>query len=144
MNRQQVFKQIEDTFGFLPTFMKAIPESSLELEWQLIKKLQIDDGPIPNKYRELMGIGIAASTRCPYSVCLHTEMARLYGATETEIEEAMHFARVTTGLSTYLNGLQCDLKEFKTEIKRMADFLKMKQAGVSVVRPTKPDVSRHS
>ncbi len=91
-----------------------------------------------------MGIGIASATRCPYSVCLHTQMARLYGASDAQVEEAMRFARATTGLSTYLHGLQCDLKEFRSEIKRIADFLKMKQAGVTVVRPTKPDVSRHS
>jgi AhpD family alkylhydroperoxidase len=144
MNRQQVFKQIEETFGFVPSFMKVIPESSLELEWQLMKRLQLDEGPIPNKYRELMGIGIAAATRCPYCVCLHTEMARLHGATDAEVEDALRFAKASSSLSTYLNGLHCDLKEFRTEIKRLADFLKMKQAGVSVVRPTKPDVSRHS
>ena len=144
MNRQQVFKQVEDTFGFVPTFMKSIPDSSLELEWQLMKRLQLDEGSIPNKYRELMGIGIASATRCPYSVCLHTEMARLYGASDAQVEEAMRFAKATTNLSTYLHGLQCDLKEFRSEIKRIADFLKMKQAGVTVARPTKPDMSRHS
>ncbi|MBS1151113.1 MAG: hypothetical protein H6Q89_2811 [Myxococcaceae bacterium] len=143
MTRQTVFKQIEETFGFVPSFMKAIPEASLELEWQLMKRLQLDQGPIPNKYRELIGIGIAAATRCPYCVCLHTELARLHGASELEIEDAMHFAKMSTGLSTYLHGLQCDLKEFRAEIKRIADFLKMKQAGVSVVRPGKPDLSRH-
>ena len=142
MTRQQVCKQIEETFGFVPTFLKAIPDASLELEWQLTKRLQLDDGPIPNKYRELMGIGIAAATRCPYSVSLHTEMARLYGATDLEIDDAIHFSKATAGLSTHLNGLQCDLKEFRTEIRRIADFLKMKQAGVSVVRPARPEGAR--
>ena len=66
MNRQQIYKEIENTLGLVPSFFKTIPDSSLELEWQLMKRVQMEAGPIPNKYRELMGLAVAAAitTQC--------------------------------------------------------------------------------
>jgi hypothetical protein len=70
MNREKIYKEIEGMFGLVPSMFKSIPDSSLELEWKLFKKVQLEEGPIPNKYRELMGwpfqpsvnAGIAHST----------------------------------------------------------------------------------
>ena len=49
MNRNEVYREIEEMFGFVPTFLKSIPDSSLELEWKLFKRVQFDPGPIPNR-----------------------------------------------------------------------------------------------
>jgi len=38
MNRQQVYKEIEETLGLVPGFLKAVPDSSLELEWQTMAR----------------------------------------------------------------------------------------------------------
>ena len=127
MTRQQVYDQIEGTFGLVPSMFRAVPDSSLELEWQLFKKVQFDPGPIPNKYRELIGIAIAAVTKCRYCVFFHSEAARLNGATEAEIEDAVHFAKSSMGWSTYLNGLQFDYEQFKKEVQQIAAFVRSKQ-----------------
>ena len=116
MNRQQVYKEIEGTMGVVPSFLKALPDSSIELEWQTMKQTQMEPGPIPNKYRELIGLAVAAATRCRYCAFFHTEMAKLNGATAAEIEDAVHFAKSTMGWSTYLNGLQMDYEQFKSEV----------------------------
>ena len=116
MNRQQVYKDIEGMMGVVPSFLKALPDSSLELEWQTMKRVQMEPGPIPNKYRELIGLAVAAATRCRYCAFFHTEMAKLNGATEAEIEDAVHFAKSTMGWSTYLNGMQMDYEQFKSEV----------------------------
>ena len=81
-----------------------------------IRVVQMEPGPIPNKYRELIGLAMAAATRCRYCTFFHTEMAKLNGATDAEIEDAVHFAKSSAGWSTYLNGLQLDFEQFKTEI----------------------------
>jgi len=47
MNRQDIYKEIEQMFGLVPSFIKMIPDSSLELEWKLMKRVQFDEGPIP-------------------------------------------------------------------------------------------------
>lgn len=127
MNRQQIYKEIESTLGLVPSFFKAVPDSSLELEWQLMKRVQMEAGPIPNKYRELIGLAVAAATRCRYCTFFHAEMAKLNGASEAEIEDAVHFAKSTMGWSTYLNGLQLDYDQFKAEVLKVSEYVR-KQA----------------
>ena len=116
MTRQEIYREMEDMFGLVPSMFQLVPDSSLELEWRLFKKVQFDPGPIPNKYRELIGVAIAAATRCRYCELYHTELARLNGASDAEIEDAVHFAKSSAGWSTYLNGLQVDFDQFKKEI----------------------------
>jgi AhpD family alkylhydroperoxidase len=116
MNRQQVYKQIEEAFGLVPSFFKKIPDSSLEQEWELFKRVQLDEGPVPNKYRELIGLGIAAVTKCRYCAFYHTELAKVFGATDAEIEDAVHYAKASAGWSAYANGLQIDFEQFQAEV----------------------------
>src|SRR3990167_7469924 len=87
MKRQEVYNQITEMFGVVPSMFKELPDSTLELEWQLMKKSQFDEGAIPNKYRELIGVAIAAITKCKYCSFFHTEIAKLNGATDEEIEQ---------------------------------------------------------
>src|SRR5208337_4509245 len=108
-----IYKEMEDKFGLVPSFFKLIPDSSLEHEWELFKAVQLDDTAIPNKYKELIGVGLSSAIRCRYCSLFHTEMAKLNGATDQEIEEAVHYAKSSVGWSTYINGMQVDYDEFK-------------------------------
>jgi AhpD family alkylhydroperoxidase len=87
----------------------------------------MDEGPIPNKYRELIGIGISATTKCPYCVAFHTEFAKLFGATDAEIEHAVHYAKSTAGWSAYLNGLQFDREEFDREVRQICQHIRSRK-----------------
>ncbi|MGA2192886.1 MAG: carboxymuconolactone decarboxylase family protein [Nitrospirota bacterium] len=122
--KEEVYKDIESYFGFVPGFMKLIPENTLEQEWELFKKLQIEESTIPNKYKELIGLGINAVTKCRYCTLYHTEMARAYGATDEEIEEAVHYAKGSAGWSAYINGMQYDYGKFKDEIDKAIKYAK--------------------
>jgi AhpD family alkylhydroperoxidase len=114
-----------------PTFLKAVPDSELEIEWHLLKRVQMDVGPIPNKYRELIGLGIAATTRCRYCTLFHTGMARLNGATDAEIEDAVHFAKSSAGWSAYLNGLQFDFEQFRKEILEITEIARARMRAAA-------------
>jgi AhpD family alkylhydroperoxidase len=116
MTRKEVYADIEKYFGIVPTFLKSLPDNTVEQEWQLMKQLQLEDGPIPNKYRELIGLGISAASKCRYCTLFHTEAAKLFGATEPEIQQAVHYAKNTAGWSAYVNGLQIDYDQFKKEV----------------------------
>ena len=129
MTRQEVYREIEETLGVVPTMFKLLPDSSLELEWQLFKRVQMEEGPIPNKYRELIGVAIAAATKCRYCAFFHTEMAKLNGATEEEIEDAVHFAKSSAGWSTYINGLQVDYEQFTSEIRQAVEHARSALVG---------------
>jgi AhpD family alkylhydroperoxidase len=124
MKKEEVLKEIEQTFGVVPSMFKALPESTIELEWNLMKRIQMEEGPIPNKYRELIGVAIAAISKCRYCSYFHTEMAKLNGATDAEIEDAIHFAKSSAGWSTYINGLQLNFEEFKKEIDMACEHVR--------------------
>ena len=40
MNRTDVYKDIESKLGLVPTFFKTLPDSSLQLEWDLMQRVQ--------------------------------------------------------------------------------------------------------
>lgn len=127
MNRQEIYGQIEAMFGLVPSMFKRVPDASLELEWQLFKRVQFDEGAIPNKYRELIGVAISAISKCHYCALYHTELARLNGATEAEIEDAVHYAKSSAGWSTYINGLQLDYDQFRAEVLKACDHVRAAQ-----------------
>lgn len=127
MNRQEVYREIEQAMGLVPAMFKALPDSSIEPEWELFKKVQVEETAIPNKYRELIGVGIAAIMKCRYCSYYHTELAKLNGATDAEIEDAVHFAKSSAGWSTYINGLQIDYDEFKSEIDHACEHIRNSQ-----------------
>ena len=131
MDREGIYREIEEVLGLVPTFLKAVPDSELEIEWHLLKRVQMDVGPIPNKYRELIGLGIAATTRCRYCTLFHTEMARLNGATDAEIEDAVHFAKSSAGWSAYLNGLQFDFEQFRKEILEITEIARARMRAAA-------------
>lgn len=124
MKKQEIYKEIEQTLGLVPTFFKLVPDRSLELEWKLFKTLQLEDSPIPNKYRELIGVAISAVTKCRYCSYFHTEVAKLFGSTNEEIEDAVHYAKSSAGWSAYLNGMQVDYDQFRNELNQSIKYIK--------------------
>ena len=123
MTRKEVYADIEKYFGIVPTFLKSLPDNTVEQEWKLMKQLQLEDGPIPNKYRELIGLGISAVSKCRYCTLFHTEAAKLFGASEAEIQQAVHYAKGTAGWSAYVNGLQFDYDQFKSEVAQIVSHV---------------------
>ena len=129
MEHQQAINEIEESFGFVPSFFKLLPDEYLGTEWDLQKRLTLEETLIPNKYKELMGLAVAAVTRCKYCTYYHTVAAKLFGATNEEIEEAMHYTKQVIGWSTYINGMQMDYDEFKKEMDRIAEHVKSAMAA---------------
>ena len=124
--RNEVELEIKESIGLVPIFFKSIPDRYLDSEWQLFKTLELGETLIPNKYKELMGVALHAQTQCRYCTLFHTEAAKLFGATEEEIQEAVHFAKMSVGWSVYLNGMQTDYNEFSKEFNKIGEFLKTK------------------
>jgi AhpD family alkylhydroperoxidase len=55
-------------------------------------KAVMADGAIPAKTKELIALGVAMSTQCPYCIEIHTKRAKTAGCTEAEIAEAVMVA----------------------------------------------------
>jgi AhpD family alkylhydroperoxidase len=104
--------------------MKAIPKDVLVKEWTLMKKYQLSESVIPAKYRELMGLAIAANIKCPYCLLIHTAMATMYGATDKEISEAAFLASYTARWSAMLHALQYNYDTFVKEVHQISEYAK--------------------
>jgi AhpD family alkylhydroperoxidase len=52
-------------------------------------KAALAEGEIPRKYKELIALGVAFTTQCPYCIEIHATSARELGATEPEIAETV-------------------------------------------------------
>jgi AhpD family alkylhydroperoxidase len=117
--RAEVEQDIEETLGLVPGFFDAIPDDAIEHEWTLFKRFELGDTLIPNKYKQLLAVAVHAETKCRYCSLFHTELAKLFGATDAEIQEAVHFAKHTVGWSVYLNGIRYDYDRFERELRKI-------------------------
>ena len=131
----QTLKDIESMFGFVPGFMKAIPKDVLIHNWPLMKKYQFGESEIPAKYREFIGLAIAANLKCPYCTLMHTGAAVANGATDKEIAEAAYLSALTASWSAMLHALQYDYDTFNKEVHQMMEYAKAKTR-----KPTKEKV----
>lgn len=127
--RNQVEAEIIQEMGLVPTFLKSIPDQFLDYEWELFKRIELGETLIPNKYKELMGIAVHAETKCHYCTLFHTEAAKLFGATDEEIQEASHYAKTTIGWSAYLNGTRQDYDQFSRELKKVGEYIQSRQVA---------------
>jgi AhpD family alkylhydroperoxidase len=123
MSREAVEDEMRETVGTVLTAFDRIPDEFVGSEWELMKRVQLGETLIPNRYKELIGLAIAAVTRCRYGVLLHTEAARLHGASDAEVAEALHYAKLESGWSVHLAGLQVDYADFAREVERTMAFL---------------------
>ena len=124
MARTDVHREMKELFGEVIGFVDLIPDAYIDAEWDLIKRVQFGETLIPNKYKELIGLAVSAATRCRYCALFHTEAAKLFGATDDEVEEAMHYTKLVSGWSTYINGMQVDYDEFKAQVDRVVEHVK--------------------
>lgn len=52
-------------------------------------KAALADGVISSKYKELIALGVAFTTQCPYCIDIHANKAREWGASDQEIAECV-------------------------------------------------------
>jgi AhpD family alkylhydroperoxidase len=122
-NRAEVEQEIQEELGLVPSFFDRIPDDMLDHEWKIMKHLQLEDTLIPHKYKELMMLAVNAETHCKYCTLFHTELARMFGATDEEIQEAVNLAKFTVGWSVYLNGIREDYDRFESELHQIGEHM---------------------
>jgi AhpD family alkylhydroperoxidase len=89
MYNKQNLAKLRKMSGLAPDAMKAF--------WAF-DKAAVAEGAIPVKYKELIAVGVALTTQCPYCIDVHAANARKAGATDAElIEAAMVSASLRAG-----------------------------------------------
>ena len=108
---------IQQTFGFVPTFMKQLPKAGFAGSWQQLKELEFSEGTaLSPKVKALIGLAVVAQIPCAYCIWADAAGARQAGATDEKIGEAVAIAATERYWSTMLNGLSVDLATFKNEL----------------------------
>ncbi len=121
---EDTLEDIEKTLGIVPGFMKALPEEVLVQEWPLFKKYNFGETEIPAKYRELMGLAVAANIKCPYCQLFHKGAAQMNGATEEELAEIVFLASYTARWSAIIHAQHYDYNTFAREFEQIGEYLK--------------------
>jgi AhpD family alkylhydroperoxidase len=114
---------IKKTMGVVLEQFKRIPKDAVAPEWTEMKKYSFAETKIPAKYKELIGLAIAATIKCPYCIHFHTHAAKMNGATDAEIAETALLARFTTGWSEILHATSVDLDSFKKQFAEVEAYL---------------------
>lgn len=122
---EETLREVEKTLGIVPTFIRELAHDSVALEhsWALVKKFILGESLIPAKYRELMGIAVAAAVHCRFCVTFHSAVAKLFGATEEEIKEAAFLAKHTVGWSAFVDGRLADIGQLEKELAKIAEHM---------------------
>jgi len=111
---------IQKTLGFVPGFILRAPEAMLPGFWQELKGLEMNPHTaLPGKYKELIGLAVAAQLPCRYCIYAHTAFARANGASDEELREAVGLAALARNTSTVLDGAQLDEPRFRAELAQL-------------------------
>ena len=122
-----VFRDVEQVLGQVPSWIREMPPEGLAGFWGLMKEFYLAETKIPNKYKELIGLAVSGATRCKYCALFHTEAARVFGATDAEIAEASLMGGMTMCASTWLNGQQTDYETFAKETREIIEYVRAHQ-----------------
>ena len=124
MNYEETIKEIENTFGVVPGFMKNTPKDILPQMWPLFKKYQMGESVIPPKYREMMMIAASAAVKCPYCQTYHREVSKMmWGASDEELDELAVIVGQTSFWSNVLHTQNYDLNTFAKELQQIGEHM---------------------
>jgi AhpD family alkylhydroperoxidase len=132
----RIREEIKQAFGKVPSWVEEVPSAALEGFWSTMRDFQLGETVIPNKYKELIGLGVSGATRCRYCALFHTEAARLFGASDAEIAEAAMMAAHTMSASTFLNSMQTDYDTFRRETLDAVAWVRSHTPVAQAAKPT--------
>jgi AhpD family alkylhydroperoxidase len=127
MSYQETVKEMEEAFGIFPRFFKGVPQDVLMQMWPIMKRYILGESKIPPKYREMIGLAVAATLKCPYCEIFHKGAAQMHGATEEELAEVAALAGQTTFWSNVLHAQHYDMNTFMKEFQAMGEQLSKKR-----------------
>jgi AhpD family alkylhydroperoxidase len=125
-------QDIERTLGFVPEFLRKVPEGALPGAWREMKELKLNPNTaLSPKQKALISLAVASQVPSEPCIVADTEFAKLAGASEREIAEAVGMAALTRNLSTMINGDQVDERAFRADISRVVAGVKAAQKKAS-------------
>ncbi|WP_458210191.1 carboxymuconolactone decarboxylase family protein [Haladaptatus sp. NG-SE-30] len=121
--------EVEEYLGLVPTWIENLAEPASDQSWELVRDLEFGETELSAREKALIGVGVAAAIQCPYCIHFHKEDARMEGATEDELTEAVNLASTTQYFSTILHGTEVDIDDFVDETTEMVEHIEEQQAA---------------
>jgi AhpD family alkylhydroperoxidase len=115
-----VLEDAQRSFGFVPEFLRRFPPEALPGAWLSLRDVEMNPRTVlSGKDKSLIGLAVAAQIPCRYCVISDTEFARLEGASEREIAEAVTSGSMARQYITLVEGLQLDEKSYRRDWERL-------------------------
>jgi AhpD family alkylhydroperoxidase len=128
VDAKTALQDIEKTLGFVPEFLRKIPEAALPGAWRELKEVKLNPSTQNSgKVKALISLAVASQVPSRPCIIADTEFAKLAGATDREIAEAVGMAAITRNMSTLLNGQQVDDRTFRADVDRLVAGVKAAQ-----------------
>jgi AhpD family alkylhydroperoxidase len=122
-------KDIEQSWGSVPEFIKKFPAVALAGAWKEERDVEVSPATaLSGKHKSLIGLAVASQIPCQFCIIADTEFARMEGASEAEIAEAIGMAALTRHWSTFLNGTLADEAAFRKDVDHLLRSAKQQAA----------------
>jgi len=119
-NADSVFKDAQQSFGFVPEFLRRFPPEALPGAWLSFRNVEMNpQTALPGKDKSLISLAVAAQIPCRFCVISDTEFAKLEGASDREIAEAVAAGSMARQYITLVEGLQLDEKSYRHDWERL-------------------------
>lgn len=136
-------QDIKNYFGSVPEFALRFPPAALPGAWKELRDVEMNPNTqLSDKHKSLIGLAVASQVPCTYCIHADTEFAKLQGATQAEIDEAIAMAAITRHWSTFLNGMMIDEKLFMKDVDRLVKGAKNAQPATAALTNTAKPAQR--
>jgi AhpD family alkylhydroperoxidase len=138
VDAKTALQDIERTLGFVPEFLRKLPAGALPGVWREMKDVQLaPNSALSPKVKALVSLAVASQVPSEACIVAETEFAKLAGASEMEIAEAVGMAAITRNMSTLLNGQQTDEATFRADVNRLVAGVKAAAKKTAMAAPRK-------
>jgi AhpD family alkylhydroperoxidase len=121
--------EAKQMLGTVPAFISLQPDEAIAPFWEQVKTLALNPNTaLSGKTKELIGLGVTAQIPCRYCIYAHTEFAKLNGASERDLREAVATAGMARELSAMANGQSTDAHEGKPAPELAALYTEIEKA----------------
>ncbi|HET6146966.1 MAG TPA: carboxymuconolactone decarboxylase family protein [Polyangia bacterium] len=127
-----VHADIEKTVGFVPSFVKAMPDNLVPGIWEEVRGFELNPRTaLPPRTKDLIGLAIAAQMPSRLTAWSYGKCAKAWGATEAQLKEAVAISALARHWSTFFNGMQLDEGKFRAEIAKLRENISKGMASGS-------------
>lgn len=98
--------QIRAVYGFVPHFLSEMARlpGALDVVWRLMRAYHFEKTHLDPHTRAMVNLAAATAIRCPHSVYLYTNLARIVGVSEVQMQEVAFLASGTAQWGSYLRS----------------------------------------